>query len=593
MRMDADTSQKPLGAREAFIAVRHGRFALLNDLLRRFSPSERLALYVFSILLAGSALILLAVTNNALSVQVPSRGGTLVEGVVGPARFINPVLHTSQADGDLTQLVYSGLTRSMPDDSIIPDLAKSYEISEDGTVYTFHLREDATFHDGAPVTAADVLYTVRAAQNPAIKSPHRADWEGVAIASPDTYTVIFTLPNAYAPFLQNTTLGILPEHLWKNTTPEDFPFNPLNTHPVGSGQFRVDNVETDSTGAAYRYDLVPFKSHVLGRPFLKRISIVLYQSEDALIGAFKEHDINALAGISPQKIEGLISDEHRMLTATLPRVFGVFLNQNRAQVFADASVRAALDAALDKDRLVQMVLSGYGTPLTGPIPPGIIDEGEAAVMPATEMVSTAYTQETIDEARAILSRNGWVFDEGAGSWKKGSSELSFSLATADTPELTATADAVATAWRQAGIKVSLQVYALSELNTAVLRPRAYDAVLFGEVVGRELDLFAFWHSSQRNDPGLNLSLYANTKADTLLSQARATTDKTQRNELYGEFAEVVEEDRPAIFLYAPAFLYVVPRGLEGIGLATLTTPSERFLNAHEWYTDVEHVWEIF
>lgn len=143
------------------------------------------------------------------------------------------------------------------------------------------------------------------------------------------------------------------------------------------------------------------------------------------------------------------------------------------------------------------------------------------------------------------------------------------------------------------MKVTLKVYPLAELNTTVIRPREYDAILFGEVVGREPDLYAFWHSSQRNDPGLNLSLYANSKADTLLSQARATTNKSEREELYTEFADVVREDQPAIFLYAPDFLYVFPENVTGVRIGSLTTPSERYQNVYQWYTDTERVWEIF
>jgi peptide/nickel transport system substrate-binding protein len=134
---------------------------------------------------------------------------------------------------------------------------------------------------------------------------------------------------------------------------------------------------------------------------------------------------------------------------------------------------------------------------------------------------------------------------------------------------------------------------LSELNTSIIRPRSYDAILFGEVVGREGDLFAFWHSSQRNDPGLNLAMYANAKADSLLTQARATTDQKQRDTLYEQFAAVVQKDSAAVFLYAPNFLYVVPNNIRGIELGALTTPGERFINVFEWYTDTERVWEIF
>ena len=192
-----------------------------------------------------------------------------------------------------------------------------------------------------------------------------------------------------------------------------------------------------------------------------------------------------------------------------------------------------------------------------------------------------------------MSRGGWTFDEKTKTWKKKKLALSFSIATADTPELLATAGAIANYWSAAGINVNVRVYSLSELNTNVIRPRSYDAILFGEVVGRTVDLFAFWHSSQRNDPGLNLAMYANTKADSLLATARATTDRKEREKLYSSFAATIEKERPAIFLYSPEFIYVVPKNIEGIKLGALTTPSERFLNAYEWYADTQRVWDFF
>ncbi len=568
------------------------RLSTLNDLLTRFSPSERLVLYVLTLILGVSSLALLAGANETVSINVPSRGGSITEGLVGPARFINPVLATSAADADLTALTYSGLVRTIPDGSVVPDLAESFSVSEDGTTYTFALRESATFHDGKRVTSADVLYTIKQIQNPDVKSPHRADWEGVTVSAPDDRTVILTLPHAYAPFIENCSLGILPEHLWKDTTAEDFPFNPLNTNPVGSGPYEVKQVDKDSTGSSIRFDLAPFSDFTLGRPNISSISVRLYTSEEAVVKAFNASDVDAVAGISSEQLAELSLKHSTVMRSTLPRVFGVFLNQNHAPIFADSAVRNALDIALDKDRLVRATLGGFATPLSSPVPPvrsGIV----VGTTSTSSAASNAYTLDSVDAARDALERGGWKWDQATGEWKKGTQVLQFTLATTDTPELVASANAVITAWRQAGMKVTLKVYPLAELNTTVIRPREYDAILFGEVVGREPDLYAFWHSSQRNDPGLNLSLYANSKADTLLSQARATTNKSEREELYTEFADVVREDQPAIFLYAPDFLYVFPENVTGVRIGSLTTPSERYQNVYQWYTDTERVWEIF
>lgn len=567
----------------------HSYFSILDGILHTFSPGERLLLYIVSIILSASALALLIGVNAAVSVVIPSSGGTLTEGVVSPPRFINPILDVSQADGDLTTLVYSGLTRSLADGSVVPDLAEKFDISPDGTIYTFILRKDAVFHDGTRVTANDVLFTVQSAQNPEIKSPRRADWDGVAVSSPDELTVIFKLQHAYAPFLENTTLGILPKHLWGSVSAEEFPFSLLNKQPVGSGPYKVDSFQTDGSGIATSYTLSPFKRFALGRPYLNKIRFLFYPNVEALIKAYNSGSIDSMASISPSSLPSVKRAEGAIMRVPLPRVFGVFFNQGHSPVLADAAVRYALDASLDKQEIVNSVLLGYGTVLNGPIPPGVIGSGLAG--PAANL--TASSSVNIAKARDILSRGGWTYDKKTSAWKKKKQVLSFALATSDSAELVATANKIAGSWRELGVSVGVKVYPLSELNSNIIRPRAYDALLFGEVVGRTLDLFAFWHSSQRNDPGLNLAMYANSKVDSVLASARATTDRKAREASYSAFVSAVAKDDPAIFLYSPEFIYIVPSNIRRIKLGALTTPGERFLNVHEWYTETENVWNFF
>ncbi len=576
------------------------RLPILEALLVRFSPAERLALYVLAVLMVIGATMIVVELNDRVSVLVPAHGGSFTEGEVGPVRFINPVLALSQADQDLTALVYSGLTRELPDGTIVPDLASSYTISPDGTVYTFAIRSNAKFQDGSPLTAEDVLYTIQQAQDPALNSPLRANWQGVVVTAPDSHTVVFTLPHAYAPFLYDTTIGILPKSLWQNVSDEEFPFAPLNMHPVGSGPYKIQSFNTDSTGSATQYVLVPFGEYALGEPYLDTITFKFYPDDATMEKAYDDYQIDALSGINPSDLSSLTRKDSAIAQDPLPRVFGVFFNQGHSPVLADQSVRAALDAAIDKGRLVSSVLDGYGVTLDSPIPPDVV----GSVAPSTPLSFTppsasSSAQSAIaahsyaSSSQAILVKGGWTWNDANGAWEKNNQQLSLTLSTADDPQLVATANAVAADWRDAGVKVTVQVYPLSELNQNVIRPRDYDAVLFGEVVGRQGDFFAFWDSSQRNDPGLNLALYDNPAADTLLTQARGTSDEETRDKLYSQFATIVQQDQPAVFLYSPDFIYIVPRSLQGVALGALTDPSDRFADVKDWYVQLERVWTVF
>ena len=193
-----------------------------------------------------------------------------------------------------------------------------------------------------------------------------------------------------------------------------------------------------------------------------------------------------------------------------------------------------------------------------------------------------------------------MFSSSTALWEKKSTKkgqapetLTFSLATSNAPELKAAAEELKRQWQAIGVPVDLKLFETGDLQQNVICPRKYDTLLFGEVVGPELDFFAFWHSSQRNDPGLNVALYTSTVADKLLESGRSLSDSHERLTKYQEFSDLVTADIGAIFAYSPSFIYIAPTKLKGLELGSITTPSDRFANAYSWYTEVTTVWRIF
>lgn len=544
------------------------------------------------LILIGSVAAMLYQVNKHFLVEVPSRGGTITEGVIGTPRFINPLLASSDADRDLTMLVYSGLMRVGPNGQLIDDLAASHTVSDDGLTYTFKIRPDAVWQDGYPVTADDVVFTIQKAQDPALHSPHQANWGGVTVKKIDDHTVQFTLSQAYAPFLQITTIGILPKHIWQNVTDDQFIFSTYNTEPVGTGPYRMQDVRTNGKNIPTEYDLTPFNKFVLGSPHIAHINFRFYNNEDDLTKAFRSGDITSMSAISAQTAAALTKDNYRVLSAALPRVYGVFFNQSHAQVFTDPAVREALNEAVDKQAIVNNVLAGYGTVIDGPIPPGTL-----GYTPPTQETATS-SAARITAAQKILTDAGWVYDASSSVFMKksktGTETLSFTLSTAsDVPDLLDTAEALKQTWTTLGAQVTVDKYDLGNLSQDIIRPREYDALLFGEVLGRDSDPFAFWHSSQRLDPGLNIALYANSSVDKLLEKARTTLDPTARAQLFQQFNDAINKDMPAIFLYSPDFFYAVPNDLQGIDIQPISISSGRFANVYQWYTNTQYIWKIF
>ena len=559
--------------------------------IRAMTPTERKVFRFFVAVFIISAAAMLWRVNSAFLVEVPARGGTITEGVIGTPRFINPLFAVSDADRDLTTLIYSGLMRPGKNGVLEPDLAQSYEVSEDGLNYTFTLKDGLVWHDGKPITADDVIFTVQKAQDPALRSTKLASWDGVGVEKVDDKTIRFTLKQPYSPFLENTTLGILPKHIWKNKSPEEFIFSTYNTNPVGSGPYKVKSIKTDKeTGIPQYYELEPFDAFALGKPYIKKIVLRFYPTPADLMKALEKGDIDAVNSISPKEAAMLKKEGYRVESVPFPKVFGAFFNQNRAKIFTDKAVRKALNAAIDKQYIIDKVLYGYATPAYSPIPPGALGHEEEKEEDAFESM-----KDRINYARDILTAAGWKFDEEKEVLtKKDVGDLVFSITTTDTiPELEEIADILKQQWEAIGAKVEVKVFELGDLNENVIRPRKYDILLFGEIVGRSSDMFVFWHSSQRLDPGLNVALYANITADKLLEDARKITDPKKRSEKYRAFADEVRSDIPAVFLYYPDFIYVLPKKVKGVDLSSAAIPSERFLTIAHWYINTHTIWKIF
>ena len=558
----------------------------LKKTLRTFTMAEKAVFYVLVGIFIFSGLYMLWKVNESYLVEVPASGGSLTEGVVGNPRFINPVLAISEADKNLTTLIYSGLVRITPDGSIENDVAESLDISDDGKTYTVSIHPEAKFHDGEPITAEDILFTVQKMVDPLIKSPKRGNWDGVSIEKIDDLTLSFTLKQAYTPFIYNLATGILPKHIWKNVSDDEFSFSQFNTLPIGSGPFKVERVERNSGGIPNFYNLIPFEN-VSKAPYINLV-FRFYPNEDMLIEAYKKNEVESLSGVSPEKLLTLKNNGSEVLSSPLPRIFAVFFNQSQSKVLLNKEVRRALDIASPKQEIVDNILHGYGTVIDGPLPAGIYPE--AKVEEKTE-------EERISEAKEILLNAGWKPNPETGVLEKksGSSNisLSFSLSTGDAPELRQVAEELVAAWQKLGADVRIQVSETGDLNQNVIRPRNFDALLFGEVVSRDTDLYPFWHSSQRQDPGLNIALYANGRADKLLEEARQLRDTEKVEASYMAFRDEIKNDVPAIFLYTPSFLYVVPEKVSAIKLGALTLPQDRFLSVRDWYIETDKIWKIF
>ncbi len=551
----------------------------IKSIIREFSTVEKVTFSILAFLFLWSAFMLLYSLGDTFRKDFPMRGGELHEGIIGYPNFINPLFSYTNTGKDLSYLTYSGLMRIDEKGTLTPDLAESYTVSNDGTVYTFILKDNIRFHDGSKLTSADVMFTIETAKDPNINSPVAPNWQGVAVKVVDDRTITFTLRTPYTPFLENTTLGILPKHIWQGANLDQFKFSPYNFNPIGSGPYKVEEVKRKTNGFPSLYTLSAWKEYPTGEKNITTLYLHVYPDTTQLLNALRNGEIESVGDISPTDGATLAKEGYEIKTADLLRIFGVFFNQNQATIFTDKSVKLALDTAVDRTRIIDRVLYSYGNEEDTPLP------GKGLQASPTE-------QETL--ATDILHKNGWKENsEGIMEKKdsKGTKVLSFTLTTSNNPELVATAELLRQDWSAIGAKVTVVSLDASELTETVIKPRKYDALLFGEITGRGKDLYPFWFSGERKDPGFNIALYTNTKADNILQKARTATSTAETEKYLSAFIEIFREDRPAIFLYSPKYIYVVPKKIKGLELPPLEMSHERFAGIISSYIKTKRVWK--
>lgn len=522
----------------------------------------------------------------------PQAGGKYTEGILGQPRYINPILaQTNDTDRDLVQLIFSSLFKYDGQGNLIPDLAQDYNISDDGLVYDVFLKKDIVWHNGEPLTADDVIFTIKTIQNSEYKSPLRVNWQGVIVEKTGDFAVRFKLSNIYAPFLHNLTVAMLPKHLWSGISAQNFPLAEYNLKPIGSGPYKFKGINKDKNGEIKSIELIRNEYFYLAnnaygeiQPFIKKIKLKFYNNQADLIKACQKRQIDGLSFL-PAENQNNIEARCNIHQISLPLYYAVFFNQTKNKPLADKTVRLALSHSINKEEIIADVLKGKGIAVDSPLLPGWM-----GYSPETKIYDFSP-----EHSKNILKDGGWIDTDEDNIREKEINgkkvNLEVNLLTADRPELKQTALLIKEYWEKIGVRTTLKIVGATAIQQDYIRPREYDALLFGEALSADPDPFAFWHSSQKKDPGLNLSLYQNKDADKLLEEARQTMSQEDRIQKYIKFQQLLTDDIPAIFLHSSTYLYPVSKKIKGISLKRLTTYSQRFSQIENWYIKTDRVWK--
>lgn len=516
---------------------------------------------------------------QAYTVVAPSEGGSYSEGIIGEPRFINPIYATTSTDRALVNLIYAGLYRYDENGNVVPDLAESFpEISEDKKTYTIKLR-NSEWHNGVPVTANDVVFTIKTLQNPEFNSPRRGDWLSTTVEAKDENTVVFTLKAASGPFLNNLTLPIISEVIWSKVPPADFVLSQGNIQPIGNGPYQIVKVEQLADGEVQSISLKAFPNFHTRTSYLTDLTIKFFQDADSLLKALHGNQID---GFGFNQFENRVSVEQSAKDLVihqipLPQYQALFFNTT-VKSLGEPRVRQALNIATNKKAILEEVFENQGLLIESPIL-----AQQVANLPAHEAVTD------VAAAKTLLDQAGWTYPDGGNVRRKGNQQLKFKLATNENWINLRAAEMLIDQWRELGVEIELVSLPTKDLNEQIIKPRAYDMLLFAHKLGADPDPFVFWHSSQTKAPGLNLSSYANQTVDRLISEARASTNKEERDAKYLELHDIIRQDLPAIFLVQSVYTYAINDRIHGFSVTNMPDETVRYYNLRDWYINTKRV----
>ncbi len=515
-------------------------------------------------LLSGLVLIILLLSafwyggNQEAGPRAPTHGGRYVEAVVGTPSHINPLYATfNDVDKDLTALIFSGLTRLGPDGTVLPDLAEGWDVSPDARSYTFHLRQDVTWHDGAPFTADDVVFTCEALRDPDFRGEPSLGlfWQQVNCTKLDNFTVRFELPQPLAPFPAYATVGILPKHKLDGLGAEGLFLSPFNEQPIGTGPFVLTSA--DSQRAILRSN----PAYPGGEPFIAEIELRFFSDYATAAAALRDHHVQGLLlGPEAPPAEQALLDQRadlQHLTSRRNSYLLLFLN-TQTPALGDKSVRQAILYALDRQTILADTLGTRA------------DLADSPIVPGTWAYNDAIRKYSYDpqQARTLLANAGWK-PNASGVLEKDGQELTLSLLTDADTARAAIGQEIARQLTQVGIHVTQETKGGTSLVRDFLLPRQFQMVLYGWDQGPDPDPYAAWHSSQVREQGFNLAGFVNQRLDEVLSEARQTSDQEQRQALYAEFQQIFAEEVPSILLFYPVYHYYVPQDVKGMALGVL------------------------
>ncbi|GAB4388210.1 MAG: peptide-binding protein [Thermodesulfovibrionales bacterium] len=476
-------------------------------------------------------------------------------GSLADAKRLLPLLATDSASGEVSGLIFNGLVKYDKNIVLTGDLARSWEISEDGLEIIFHLREGVLWQDGEEFTADDVIFTYRKVTDPTVPTPYSSNYGPVEkVEALDRYTVRVTYSEPFAPALESWGMGILPRHLLEG---KDIASEKYSRNPVGTGPYRLKEWVTGQ-----KIVLEAFDGYFEGRPGVDKYVMRIIPDTATMFLELKFGGIDYMGLTPPQYKLNAETELFRKYFQRFryPAFSFTYLGYNLLDPrFQDVRVRRALAHAINKQDIIDGVLLGYGTPSTGPFPPE-----SWAFNP--DVRDPGYDPE---KARALLAEAGWRQGPDGRLMKDGKPFRFTVLTNQGNAQRLKAAQIIKENLKAVGVEMDIKVLEWQALLHEFIDKKRFEAIILGWALSRDPDVYDIWHSSKTAEGEFNFVSYKNEEVDRLLLEGRRTFDMEARKRIYHRIHEILAYDQPYAFLYVPDALPVLHKRFRGVEKAPL------------------------
>jgi peptide/nickel transport system substrate-binding protein len=500
----------------------------------------------------------------------PADGGIYTEGITGEIRQLNPLYSPiNNAETNVTTLIFSGLTKRIDERKIAPDLAESWEISDNKKTYTFHLKKDLKWHDGQPLTSDDVVFTFSKIQDPDAESPYLSTWKGVKVTATDVSTVVFELESPYVFFLGQTNVPIIPKHLLENIPSANLKSAEFSTKPVGSGPYIFEEFRELKNHQEVR--LIVSDIYYGTKPHLAGVTIKAYKNHYEVIDAYKYRDVQAVERLTP----GDIRNNSNLPNITpyvlsIPEYNSLVFNL-RSGLTKDNELRGAINMAIDRGKIIEEVYDNWATPIKSAILPGFTGYDKKV----KSSLNTKGAAKKLKEAGYVKNKDGLLI--------KDNKVASLRLVTVDSDSMVKEADLLAGMIRGLGFEISVEKYPFNSYIEDYVRTRNFDLLLVSQNMGADSDFYAYYHSNMSDDPGLNLSGIDSRELDKYIEEARTSDDPKVREARYRSISKILIAQNPAVYICRPNYIFGVSSEIKGIASLKLVEPKDKYSHIADWY----------